>query len=525
MSQDLRQIIREEYVQCAKDPAHFMKKYCYIQHPTRGRIIFNLYPFQGKVLNLWRDNPYNIVLKSRQLGISTLCAGYSLWLMLFHKDKNVLCLATKQETAKNMVTKVRFMYDNLPTWLKGGEKPSENNKLSLKLSNGSQIKAVSAAGDAGRSESVSLLLVDEAAFIENIGEIWASAQQTLATGGGAIVLSTPFGTGNWFHKTWVSAEAQENDFLPIKLPWFVHPERNEEWRKKQDELLGDPRLAAQECDCDFTTSGDIVYYPEHIEYYSTTTISEPVERRGVDKNLWVWESPDYTRNYMVVADVARGDGKDFSVFHIFDIETNAQVACYKGQLPPKEFGYLLCGIATEYNEALLVVENNNVGWATLDAIQERGYRNLYYSPKSDIVNSDSYFSKYEDTSKMTPGFTMSLRTRPLVINKGREYFGDHSVLIRDKRLLEEMKVFVWKNGRAEAQTGYNDDMVMSYSIAMYIRDTALKYRQQGIELTKATLNNIQKPSQYQGAYFALGEDNPYSMITNHNTSEDLTWLL
>ena len=133
MSQDLRQIIREEYVQCAKDPAHFMKKYCYIQHPTRGRIIFNLYPFQGKVLNLWRDNPYNIVLKSRQLGISTLAAGYSLWLMMFHKDKNVLCLATKQETAKNMVTKVRFMYDNLPTWLKGGEKPSENNKLSLKL--------------------------------------------------------------------------------------------------------------------------------------------------------------------------------------------------------------------------------------------------------------------------------------------------------------------------------------------------------------------------------------------------------
>ena len=120
---------------------------------------------------------------------------------------------------------------------------------------------------------------------------------------------------------------------------------------------------------------------------------------------------------------------------------------------------------------------------------------------------------------------MSLKTRPLIINKFKEYVGDRSVIIRSKRLLEEMKVFVWKNGRAEAQTGYNDDMVMSYSIAMYVRDTALKYRQQGIELTKATLNNIQKPSSYQGAYFASGMDNPYVMKTGENDTEDLGWLL
>ena len=521
MSQDLKQIIKDEYIKCAQDPAHFMRKYCNIQHPQRGRVIFNLYPFQSKVLTLWKDNPYSIVLKSRQLGISTLAAGYSLWLMIFHKDKNVLCLATKQETAKNMVTKVKFMFDNLPSWLK--LPADENNKLTLRLNNGSQIKAVSAAGDAGRSEAVSLLIVDEAAFIENIGEIWASAQQTLATGGGAIVLSTPFGTGNWFHQTWVKAESQDNDFLPIRLPWYVHPERDEAWRKRQDELLGDPRLAAQECDCDFTTSGDVVYYPEHLEYFSTTHVAEPMERRGVDKNLWIWESPDYTRNYIVVADVARGDGKDFSACHVFDVETNSQVAEFKSQLPPKEFGYFLVSLATEYNEALLVIENANIGWSAIDSAIERGYRNLYYSPKSDSPASDSYFSQYEDHSKMTPGFTMSLKTRPLVINKGREYFGDHSVIIRSKRLIEEMKVFIWRNGRAEAQSGYNDDLVISYSTAMYLRDTALKNKTQGIELSRATLNNISKPSQYQGAYFSSGTDNPYSMPTN-NGPEDISWL-
>jgi hypothetical protein len=523
MSQDIKQIIREEYLKCAQDPAHFMKKYCNIQHPTRGRIIFNLYPFQEKVLHLWRDNPYDIILKSRQLGISTLVAGYSLWLMLFQKDKNVLCIATKQETAKNMVTKVKFMFENLPSWLK--IPAEENNKLTLRLSNGSQVKAVSAAGDAGRSEAVSLLIIDEAAFIDGIAEIWASAQQTLATGGGAIVLSTPFGTGNWFHQTWVKAEAGENQFLPIKLPWYVHPERDDNWRKRQDDLLGDPRMAAQECDCDFNTSGDVVFYPEYLDFITQTYVKDPLERRGVDHNLWIWEPADYTRTYMVVADVARGDSKDFSAFHVIDIDTNTQVAEYKGQISPKEFGYLLVAIATEYNEALLVVENNNIGWATLDSIQERGYKNLYYSPKTEAINAESYLEKLDDPSKLVPGFSMNLRTRPLVINKFREYIGDKSVIIQSKRLVEEMKVFIWKNGKAEAQSGYNDDLVMSFGTAMYVRDTALKFKSQGVDLARAMLSNIavNRPN-FTGAYTPNQYNNPYQINYGHGT-EDISWLL
>jgi hypothetical protein len=520
---NLKEVIRQEYIKCLQDPAHFMKKYCNIQHPQRGRVIFNLYPFQDKVLNLWKDHPYSIVLKSRQLGISTLAAGYSLWLMLFHKDKNVLCIATKQETARNMVTKVKFMFDNLPTWLK--IQAEENNKLSLRLSNGSQIKATSASSDAGRSEAVSLLIVDEAAFIEQIGEIWASAQQTLATGGGAIVLSTPYGTGNWFHQTWVRAESGENDFLPIKLPWYVHPERDENWRKRQDELLGDPRLAAQECDCDFNTSGDVVFYSEWVDFIKETTIQEPVERRGADQNLWVWEPADYTRDYIVVADVARGDGKDFSTFHVIDIATNTQVAEYKGQLSPKEFGYFLVAIATEYNMALLVVENASIGWAAIESVLERGYQNTYYSPKSDNLTVDSYFHKYENSDNVTPGFTISLRTRPLIINKFREYISDRSVTIRSKRLLEEMKVFIWKNGRPEAQTGYNDDLVMPFGIAMYLRDTSLKFRQQAHDLSRATLNNFSKgTTTFIGAYNASNVPNPYSIETSDGM-EDIKWLL
>ncbi len=209
----IKEKIKEEFIKCAQDPVYFMKKYYTIQHPQRGRQLFDLYPFQEKVLRLFQKYPDSVINKSRQLGISTLVSAYSLWLMIFNKDKNILVIATKQDTAKNMVTKVRFAYDNLPVWLKIGTGATENNRLSLRLANGSQIKAVSAAGDSGRSEAVSLLVIDEAAFIDNIDTIYTAAKMTLATGGGCVALSTPNGVGNWFHKTYIAAQKGDNNFI------------------------------------------------------------------------------------------------------------------------------------------------------------------------------------------------------------------------------------------------------------------------------------------------------------------------
>lgn len=523
MAQDIKNIIAQEYIKCAKDPAYFMKKYCYIQHPTRGRILFNLYPFQEKVLHLFRDEQFIITLKSRQLGISTLAAGYSLWLMLFHKDKNVLALATTQATARNLVSKVIFMYDQLPKWLR--LHAVEKNKLSLRLKNGSKVQAKSSNSDAARSEAVSLLLIDEAAFIDNIEETFTAAQQTLATGGQCMALSTPNGIGNWFHQTWERAETGENSFVPVRLPWTVHPERNQTWRDQQDRDLG-PRMAAQECDCDFLSSGETVFEPEDITFYEKTYQVDPAERRGVDGNLWVWESPDYQKSYMVVADVARGDSQDYSAFHIIDIENCVQVGEYKGKLSPKDFGNVLVGIASEYNDALLVVENANIGWATIEQILEREYRNIYYSSTSNMDTVESYMNKYE-RDKLVPGFTMSMRTRPLVIAKMMEYIREKAVTIQSKRLMAEMRVFVWKNGKAQAQTNYNDDLLMAFATALYVRDTALKLRQQGMDLARAQLSSFTNLNARNAAIItpvASYQNNPYIVKTNQG-DEDISWLL
>lgn len=523
-TKNIKQLILEEYAKCAADPIYFMKKYCQIQHPQRGKILFHLYPFQEKALKSIADNDYNVILKSRQLGISTLTAGYSLWLMIFNSDKNVLVIATKQEVAKNLVLKVRTMHDLLPSWLKN--QCIEDNKLSLRFKNGSQIKAVSAAADAGRSESLSLLIIDEAAFIDYIDEIWASAQQTLANGGRAIILSTPNGTGNFFHKIWVGAETGENGFNPILLPWTVHPERDQAWRDKQTQKLGE-KMASQECDCDFISSGHTVIDGQIIQWYSQTHVQEPLEKQGIDSNFWIWEYPDFTKSYVVVADVARGDGQDYSACHVIDIDSLVQVAEYKGKLDTKAYGNFLVSIATQYNDALLVIENSNIGWAAIQQAIDRNYRNLYYSYKEDgYIDPDVQLYKgydLKDKAHMVPGFTMNSRIRPLIIEKLETYFRERLPIIRSKRLIEELFVFIWNGSKAEALRGYNDDLVMAMGIALWTRDSAIKIKMEGMQMTRLALNNIHNPKvAYRNTENA---DNYWKMRISDKENEDISWLL
>ena len=449
--------------------------------------------------------------------------------MLFNEDFNALVIATKVTVAKNLVEKVRVMHDLLPIWLRDGNNASvEDNKLSLKLKNGSQVKAIASSPDAGRSEALSLLVVDEAAFIRDIDEIWLSAQSTLSTGGSAIVLSTPNGVGNWFHKMWVEGENGTNGFNNIRLHWTVHPERNQEWRDEQTRVLG-IKGAAQECDCDFVSSGDTVIDPQLLMWYKETYVMEPVEKRGFDGNLWVWEHPNYSRQYMVVADVARGDGSDFSTAQVIDIEDCSQVAEYRGKLETKDFGNFLTALATEYNNALLVVENSNVGWATIQQIIDRGYGNLFYM-SNDLryidVERQITNKHYREERQMVAGFSTTSRTRPLIISSLDTYINNKDILIRSSRLVEELFTFIWNAGRAEAMKGYNDDLTMAMAIGLWVRNTALRLRQEGIDLTKSTLSasHIQK---HIGMYTGnMANGNPYEIPTGkNNEKENITWLL
>ncbi len=518
----LKEAIKREYAKCATDPTYFLGKYGIIQHPVKGKVNFNLYDFQEKSLQSFMQHDYNIVLKARQLGLSTLTAGYALWMMTFQQDKNILVIATKQETAKNLVTKVRVMHANLPGWLK--QPCVEDNKLSLRYRNGSQIKAVASSEESGRSEALSLLIIDEAAFIDKIDTIWGAAQQTLATGGRALIISTPNGVGNFFHKTWVGAESGTNDFNFINLHWSVHPERGQDWRDEQDKLLG-PSLAAQECDCDFITSGRGVIDGILLENLKESSVREPMEKRGIDSNYWIWEPPNYTKNYVVSADVSRGDGTDYSAFHIIDVESLEQVAEYKGKISTQDFGNMLVNVASEYNNALLVVENNNIGWAAIQQVIDREYPNLFYTSK-DLQYVDvqhQMTNKYRSQERnMVPGFSTTSKSRPLIVAKLEEMFREESVVVHSQRLIDELFVFIYNGNKAEAMTGYNDDLVMSFAIALWVRDTALRLRSEGIELSKKAIQGI---GHNPGVYTSNTETNDSWEMDVKGEKEDLTWLI
>lgn len=532
---NLREIIKEEYKRCLSDPLYFMRKYVKIQHPLKGTLAFDLFPFQEDALKGLINNNYNIILKSRQMGITTLTSAYALWLMLFHSDKNILCISIKQETAKEIITRVRFANNNLPSWLK--VQCIEDNRLSLRLKNGSQIKAVSSSGDAGRSSALSLLIIDEAAYIDNIEEIWLSAQPTLSTGGRAILLSTPNGVGNFFHKTWVGAESKQNEFNTIKLPWHLHPERDQSWRNKQTELSG-IKGSAQECDCDFTTTGHTVIDTDTLKWVQEKCIREPLEKRFANQSLWIWEYPNYSKQYIVCADVARGDGGDYSAFHVLEINGLKQVAEFKGSVDTKTYGNILVSVANEFNRAILVIENNSYGWATIQQVIDLQYPNTFYS-SADLLYVDlekQMNNKINRAEKnMVPGFTTTNKTRPLIISKLESYFRERSIITNSVRLYEELSVFIWNGSKPEAMGGYNDDLVTSLGMGLWVRDTALRLQTQSGEYTKNLIDAISRTGGGSAIYTSKTQESenywsmPLPSQGNNNginkQREDLKWLL
>ena len=315
-----------------------------------------------------------------------------------------------------------------------------------------------------------------------------------------------------------------NDFNFIKLFWDMHPDRGQEWRDEQDKLLG-PSLAAQECDCDFITSGQSVVDGIILEEYRTKQVREPIEKRGVDSNIWIWEPPNYTKDYIVCADVSRGDSTDYSAFHILEIESLEQVAEYKGRLSTRDYGNLLVNISIEYNNALLVVENNNIGWAAIQQIIDRNYENLFYMSKDlQVVDTQKHINNKINRmeKQLVPGFTVTQKTRPLIVSKLEEFFRERSVIVHSNRLIDELFVFIYNNNRAEAMRGYNDDLVMSFAMGLWIRETALRLRAEGIELQKKAMGSI---TSNQGVYTPKSNQGDKWTWEIGKQKESLEWLI
>jgi hypothetical protein len=526
-----KEVIREEIKKCFLDPAYFCHNYCHIIHQKRGEILFNLFPFQEDVLKKFQIKDRIIILKSRQLGLSTLCAAFALWLTLFHPAKNVLFVSKRAKDATGLITKVSVMYNGLPSWLKTFANIIENNRQSIGFSNNSRIAAESTTTDTGRSTSNALVILDEFAFTANGSgpqqrKLLAAVLQSAQTGK-VFILSTPNGTGDAFSSTWFGAIANENPFFPIKLRWDVHPEHDQKWRDEQTKELGE-KLASQECDCEFLSSGASVIDPKLLKQFEQNFVCEPILKKGPGNNLWIWKLPVPGREYIIPADVARGDGSDYSGCHVIDKEDVEQVAEFKMQLGTREYAQFLFNLGIEYNNALLVVENASMGWDVVQELINLGYPNLYYSNPALLFSStNNNFIPFDGSAKLIPGFTNSSKTRPMIIAKLETYSIEQACIYHSERLNAELFVFIWHRGKAQAQQGYNDDLVLPWATGLFIRDTFSKFNKNSLQLTGALINSIGSSIStglHEREKQSLLEKN-FEMPDGKGGTESLNWLL
>ena len=527
-----------EIIKCGKDPVYFMNKYLKIQHPMRGLIPFKTFPFQDDCVKEFNDHRFNIILKSRQLGLSTLAAAYAVWQSIFYKEKNILIIATKLAVAQNFIRKVKTYIKSMPKWLLVPT-ITANNKQQVEFSNGSQIKAVPTSEDAGRSEALSLLIVDEAAFVRNFDELWMGLYPTLSTGGRAILLSTPNGVGGQYHEIYTKAERKENKFNPIKLMWDVHPERDDDWFNKETKNMSQKQVA-QELLCDFASSGDTFLTNEVLEKIRLST-KAPIERSGPEYNVWYWEYPLEGVNYICSADIARGDSGDYSAFHIINTKDNSIAVEYKGKIPPDHFASLLYDIARRFNNAIICPENNAYGYSVLTKLRDLAYKNIYFTSEKEKYK----FLYGEGTNIGKAGFNTSKESKEKILANFEESLRNNRLKTYSQRLFAELKTFVWNGKKVGAMKGYNDDLIMSLAIGCWITDSnSSSYNVEQIKQADSLLkgmevNNTSTKDTIMSPFYTNRHNvvNPFipvympdskfsgKEITKKNPLGDLSWLI
>jgi hypothetical protein len=473
----------KEIMRCGTDASYFISKYVKISHPVKGPIPFQTFPYQDKCLTAFQKHRFVITNKSRQLGLSTLSAAYSLWMALFQREKNILVIATRLEVAKNFIKKVNGMYDNLPKWLVMPQIKARSVRY-LEFSNGSKVQAVPTGTDAGRSEALSLLIIDEAAHVDGIDELWLGLWPTLSTGGNAILISSPSGVGTLFHKIWVGAKEGEdgegnpnpgkgqNNFYRIELPWTVHPERDQEWYEAQRaEILPakGERGVAQELLCSFAASGENFLSADVIEDMEKQ-IKTPIATYGDRGDVWIWKYAEPNHKYIISADVSRGDADDYSTIHVIDTNSDEVVCEYQGKCPPEKLAELMIDLGFKYNQALLCPELNSFGLIVATDIKKAQYPNIYYDR---IHRSNAYMSyTTADIANDLPGFTTGPKNRDEILAKLETVIRTRRIKIYSSRTVEEFKTFVWKNNKAQAMKSYNDDLIMALAIGNSLYEAA-----------------------------------------------------
>lgn len=460
----------------------YFSLFIFVVHPVRGKVHFNLYPYQKSVLYQFVKDRFNIILKFRQAGITELISMYCLWLAMYHPNKKINIISIKDTTAKKVLKKIKYMYKNLPWYLQvpivNGRTGEYGSASMIEFNNGSFIESIPTSSEAGRSESLSLLVIDEAAIVRWADQIWAAAFPTLSTGGSAIVNSTPYGIGNFYHSKWVDAIAGGNEFTPIRLYWKMHPERDIEWYNQMSTALG-PKRTAQEIDGDFLSSGNSVFDLMDIKAIEDCLSEFPIIKRRYNGQYLQFNEPEPDKDYFIGADVATGRATDYSSFTCMD-KVGEEQAVYKGRMSVDKYARLLGDTGQLFNWATIAPESNDVGLAVTSMLQSEGYPKLYYFQK--MVKKKGKTRPEVDTA---PGWLTTSKNRPVIIDGLEADIRNDVIICKDPFFVYEAKTFIYDSlGRPVAmgkhkanregddslsEDTYADDDIMGKAICNHIR--------------------------------------------------------
>lgn len=509
--------VREEILSCAKDPIYFFNKYVKIRHPTRGLIPFKTFPYQDKTIDCFLKKRLNVILKPRQMGFTEVTSAFVTWLMLFHPNQSILVLATKGDTAMSVVKKVRIALKNLPKWLLISN-ISINNRKSIELANGSYVKSVAKSADAGRSDALSLLIIDEAAHIAGFDEVWTSIRPTISTGGRIIMLSTPNGVGNVFQKVYSESENGKNDFNHIRVNWWEHPEHiqnlrlcedtkkyTSDWYEKETADLSD-REKAQEYECEFLSSGDTFFSPAVISTVEESLLLD-IHDSLQDEGLVIFKEPVAKSNYIIGVDCSTGKAFDRGAACVLEIDSMEQVAELSIKAEPDSFASNLLDLGKKYNNAILVVESNAVGLAVLEHIKLDAYPALFYTENGakagEKIGQVGNAAPGSMENKYNHGIMTGGHNRMFMLKKLEELIRKKITTIHSKRFFHEMKTFVWHAAKPEAKYGCRDDLILATAIAVWIRENIFGgvYSNQSVveALARSIKVNVTKNTQIHGA--------------------------
>ena len=509
-----------ELEKCRKDVLYFVNNYCQLQHPVHGSAPFTLRPYQKRVLKAFQENRLSILLAARQIGKSWLAGAFLLWYAAFKFEQTILILSNKNDNAMEMIHRVRFMYERLPHWLKPGLTADGWNKHSVAFDNGSRIISQATSENSGRGLSVSLLFLDEFAFVRDgvAEEFWTSVSPTLATGGSCIMASTPNGDTNRFAVLWRGANSRQdptsagiNGFFPVQVEWFEPPDRDEAFKEKEIAKIGNAKWL-QEYECEFLSSDPTLIDAIVLaNLHDLTKDNKPVGTLG---EVMFFKPPVKGVTYLVGVDPSSGNGNDYTDFEVYEFPSMQQIAQYRSNTASTVISYHLLKKLLNYLESTgstvyFSVENNGLGEALMA---------LYENDDTPPVNSE-FISEAGQGRK---GMATTGKSKIKACATLKEMVERNNIRIVSPVTVQELKDFIRKGGSYGAKYGATDDSVMATIIIIRLLEEIASFDQEAYDTVHTHSYEVEgydhfdkyvnNDTEYSDSVYVGGDDDPMGMI-------------